>query len=67
MIATNGKLYDVCGDCGRIVRINKPLLGSWHLCSTEEERVKYKAEIRERVALNARRLATVNNRRQLTS
>jgi hypothetical protein len=30
--------YEVCGVCGKLVRLNKPLLGSLHICLTEEER-----------------------------
>jgi hypothetical protein len=26
------KIYDVCQDCGKLVRLNKPLLGSVHFC-----------------------------------
>jgi hypothetical protein len=36
----NGKLYGVCDNCGEIVRINKPIIGSLHLCRSEEERAE---------------------------
>lgn len=29
------KLYAVCADCGGLVQVNKPLLGSLHLCVEE--------------------------------
>jgi hypothetical protein len=35
-----GKLMVVCAACGKLVRADKPLVGSWHLCLTEEERRK---------------------------
>lgn len=31
-----GKLYGRCYDCGGIVRVDKPLLGSLHLCVPED-------------------------------
>lgn len=44
MIVTNGKIYDYCSDCGRLVRLNKPILGSLHICLTEEEK-RYKRSV----------------------
>ncbi len=39
------KLMGICSDCGSIVRIDKPIFGSIHLCLNEEERkLKYKKE-----------------------
>ncbi len=36
---TNGKLYSVCQYCHRLVRLNKPVFGSFHVCaSTQEQR-----------------------------
>ena len=33
-----------CKDCGKLVRLNKLLLGSLHICLTEEEKkLKYEA------------------------
>jgi len=29
----NGKIYGMCSQCESIVRIDKPLIGSLHLCS----------------------------------
>lgn len=37
MKAINGKLYDVCGTCGKIIRMDKPIFGSLHICLNEEE------------------------------
>lgn len=28
----NGKTYDVCGNCGKIIRTDKPIFGDIHLC-----------------------------------
>lgn len=38
VVAAGRKLYQRCGVCGGIVRINKPIVGSMHFCLTEEER-----------------------------
>lgn len=40
IIPVDGKLYALCRDCGNIVRINKPLLGSFHLCAPEKQASK---------------------------
>jgi len=34
------KLYGKCIWCGKGIRINKPILGSLHLCLTEEEKLE---------------------------
>jgi hypothetical protein len=44
----DGKLYDACPNCGKIVRLNKPFFGSAHVCTLPEERQAYAAEIRQR-------------------
>lgn len=31
-IDRNGKRYAVCQDCGSVIRMDKPLLGSMHSC-----------------------------------
>lgn len=28
-----GKVYEVCHICGQVVRVNKPIVGSMHLCA----------------------------------
>ena len=28
----NGKLYGVCAECDKMVRVDKPILGSMHIC-----------------------------------
>lgn len=35
-----GKWYGQCTDCGKIVRINKPIFGSLHVCLNDDERVQ---------------------------
>lgn len=30
--AINGKLYMICGRCGSLIRADKPIIGSLHLC-----------------------------------
>jgi hypothetical protein len=34
-IVLGNKIYQVCSDCRQVVRINKPLLGSMHICSED--------------------------------
>ena len=37
----NDKWYMTCGLCGNLIRVDKPIFGSMHLClSEEEERAK---------------------------
>ena len=38
MFIVGKKLMVKCGGCGRIVRVDKPFIGSLHVCLTEEER-----------------------------
>ena len=33
-----GKRFATCQKCGKVVRLNKPLIGDLHLCSEEVER-----------------------------
>lgn len=33
----DGKLFGICHDCGKLIRWNKPLLGSLHFCSSAWE------------------------------
>lgn len=28
----NGKIYGLCADCHQVVRMDKPILGSVHIC-----------------------------------
>lgn len=37
-ITADGKVIMQCGYCGKFVRLNKPLLGSLHICLSEAER-----------------------------
>jgi hypothetical protein len=34
----NGKLWAVCADCDTLVRLDKPLIGSLHLCEPRRSR-----------------------------
>ena len=36
MIVAGNKIYDVCQKCGELVKINKFLFGSMHLCVSDE-------------------------------
>lgn len=38
MIFAGSHIYERCSDCGSVVRINKPIFGSMHLCLSEEEK-----------------------------
>lgn len=40
MIVTGGKLYERCGYCQGLVRLNKPILGSLHFCLSPEDRAR---------------------------
>lgn len=35
-----GKVYALCDECGRLVRVNKPILGSLHVCNKPLEETK---------------------------
>lgn len=32
------KLMGVCAGCGKIVRIDKPIIGSFHICREQKEK-----------------------------
>ncbi len=49
MKVINGKLYEVCASCAKIVCVNKTFFGSMHVCTTPEEQKKFKAEIASEV------------------
>jgi len=36
MIITNGKIYMECTKCGKLIRTNKPILGSLHICNNDD-------------------------------
>lgn len=38
LIIAGNKIYAFCGECGSLVRVNKPIVGSLHLCSLEKEK-----------------------------
>lgn len=50
MLVLGGKVYEVCGKCGQIVRFDKPLLGSLHICVTPEEERSYRNQIAREAA-----------------
>jgi hypothetical protein len=37
MVAVGSKLYVRCPACRSVIRLNKPLLGSWHFCDSPDE------------------------------
>jgi hypothetical protein len=38
MRVIGNKMYDVCASCGKIVCLNKPLLGGLHICAPKNIR-----------------------------
>ena len=48
MLIAGNKIYEYCEDCEKLVQINKMLIGSMHICLTEEEKA-YKVECRAMV------------------
>jgi len=40
LIIIGDKIYACCALCGELVRVNKPIIGSLHLCSLDEEAAK---------------------------
>ena len=36
LIIVGGKVYAVCWGCGRLVRLNKPIISSFHVCNSRE-------------------------------
>lgn len=49
MRVVGNKLMAVCGNCGKIVRADKPLFGSFHICTTDDEQRQYRDQIRQAV------------------
>ncbi len=37
MIIVGNRIYERCGICGKLVQVNKFLLGSFHLCLSDED------------------------------
>lgn len=58
MKIVGNKIYDVCGQCGQIVCINKTIFGSTHVCITDEEKLNpnYKNWIQREYTLNKSKL-----------
>ena len=48
MIRTCGKIYEYCELCGKLVRLNKSILGSLHVCLTDEEICERENAIRQK-------------------
>jgi len=38
MIIAGNQIWDTCADCGKFIRVNKPVFGSLHFCLTDKER-----------------------------
>ena len=36
-VTVGGKIYALCRQCGSMIRINKPLIGSLHICEPPVE------------------------------
>jgi len=49
MFVVGNKLMTVCGWCEKVVRVDKPIIGSFHLCLTDEEKERKSADLRERL------------------
>lgn len=60
MRIVGNKLMAVCCNCGKIIRANKPLLGSFHICTTDEEQREYRDQISRAVAAANRELASAS-------
>ena len=50
-------IFDVCGDCGKIVRLNKFIFGDIHACATPEQQIEHRDFIEERYKLNKLKLS----------
>lgn len=49
------KLMAVCRDCEKVIRVDKPIFGSLHICLTQEEKqIKQQAELQARLQKNYR-------------
>lgn len=46
-IEINGKLMALCQDCHKYVRLDKPFIGSLHVCVTDEEAAQNRDRQRE--------------------
>ncbi len=55
LIIAGSKIYAQCPTCGSLVRINKPLFGSLHICLSDEERAMIEAQ---RAVIRQNRQAT---------
>lgn len=37
IVNMSGKHYAICPDCRRLIRVDKPLMGSYHLCVPDKK------------------------------
>lgn len=44
-----------CGRCGKLIRWDKPILGSWHVCATDEEAAFVRSMCRQQAAVRSGR------------
>lgn len=48
LIIAGNKIYSVCPYCKKFIRINKPFVGSIHLCLSPKERDTIDAKLQEK-------------------
>lgn len=53
VVQVGEKLYQRCGTCGGIIRINKPFVGDWHFCLTDDE-IRADAAVRATITMQQR-------------
>ncbi len=56
MKIVGNNIYDVCLGCGKIIKLNKRIFGSLHICNTKEERSEYQGRIEQIYIYNKNRL-----------
>lgn len=49
MKIVGNKIYEICNGCGDMICLNKKIFGSMHICTTQEERIKYAPQISEKI------------------
>ena len=60
MKIVGGKLMSVCSGCAKIIRLDKPILGSLHICTTDDERRIFASEIGRQYGAMKRYLESAN-------
>lgn len=53
MMIIGNKMYDVCGDCGKMVCLNKTIFGALHFCLTPEELAHKRQAMAQKAASEA--------------